>query len=942
MSPSPDVTGQRARSLAAKLSLPHQGFVLPRLRLRRSLDPVRLGGLISLVAGPGYGKTAFIVDLLSSSPGRTVYFSLDESDRDPVVFLRYLVSGLVEAFPALADAASALPGLRDTQTEVDPLDIAALVLDLLCIEAGTPTLVALDDFHAVDASPRLVETVRLLVHGLPPGWTMVISSRRPLGLGLDSIGLGGRLVSFTARDLRLTPSEVSAWAARNWGLSLQPTEARALWRATEGWPAALVLLGQRLLSRGDPVCVDDLERLLGSARDVRSYLESHILSGLGPLSAHVMLEAGLLRRVAFPRDGSFFSIGPEEAERRLEELARRGFLVAACGRRTYTIHPLVRAYAEQAAEAEGCGCDLLRSAGLHLEQVGEQQRAASLYLRGGYLKDAARPLRRLALSSLNMVLDYSEDEWLVSLPDEAGGPEEAWLLVTKARIFQRQSKYLEAGRLYEKAARSLSAAGDREGLLSVLLGCAFCLFNQGRWEESLDVMKRCRSLASSIQEKVEVLIVEGNVLLSLCRWDEAVEDWERALALAPAEGKEMFAQRIDLHRARLFFIMGQYRTARQWAEKALTRGLSRTSPGRAMALNAAASLAWQTGDYEHAAACAAGCRDLIRSRGYTFLEISNLLDQAAVAQGAWGYREAVALIRQAEQAAAQAGDTEGSFWAQDMFGDLCRRNRNAARALEHHRRALEIVETNRLAVSERVRALTAIGMDLAVLEKHREALTTLEDTARLARRWSLKGSLAPSLFYLAWLHALEGREHEASRAAVEAIRIADENDQLHFFTQEAKVATPVLALCERLGAGGFLSSRIVPRLPDNLRQYFKGLAAGGIYPCDVRLGPPQRRTVAEGAAWGPVPDPPEAGLVAGIESLTDREREILKLIALGMPNKTIAAKLYISEKTVKTHTNHLFRKLGVANRLQATLALQSYQRARRERAGRPKGCGAGR
>ena len=46
-----------------------------------------------------------------------------------------------------------------------------------------------------------------------------------------------------------------------------------------------------------------------------------------------------------------------------------------------------------------------------------------------------------------------------------------------------------------------------------------------------------------------------------------------------------------------------------------------------------------------------------------------------------------------------------------------------------------------------------------------------------------------------------------------------------------------------------------------------------------------------------------------------------------MPNKVIGARLFISEKTVKTHANHIFRKLGVSNRLQAALVFQSHQRA---------------
>ncbi len=92
--PPSELVDQRARAVAAKLSLPHQGFVLGRPRLRKSIEAVRGGGLVAVVAGPGCGKTAFMVDVLGSAKGRTVYFSLDEGDRDPVRFLTYLMAGL--------------------------------------------------------------------------------------------------------------------------------------------------------------------------------------------------------------------------------------------------------------------------------------------------------------------------------------------------------------------------------------------------------------------------------------------------------------------------------------------------------------------------------------------------------------------------------------------------------------------------------------------------------------------------------------------------------------------------------------------------------------------------------------------------------------------------------------------------------------------------------
>ena len=673
--------------------------------------------------------------------------------------------------------------------------------------------------------------------------------------------------------------------------------------------------------------------MIARGRDLRAYLERDILAGLDPFPAQTMLTTALLPRVIFPRDETFLPGLPGQAEAVLEEFVSRGFLVTRTGRRSYTIHPLVRGFAEREASLSDKETALISRAAEHLERAGEHRHAASLHLRAGNLDDAARLLRSLALSTLNAAVNFTRDDWLDLIP-EGVSPDNLrspWLMVARARMLQQQTEYAEAGELYERAARLLATSGDREGLLPVLLGSAFCLFNQGLWDECLGVMKRCRSLARSPLEKAEVLVAEGNVLVSLCRWDEAVEDWERALALAPPAGRAALTQRVHFHRSRLFYSLGQYRLAKTWVEKTIDPGSDRVTPAYAMGLNGAAILACLTGDYDRAGRYADECLRLVRTRGYTFVEISSILNQAGVALGRWDYRGAMARIREAQALAAKAGDSEESFWAEDMLGDLCRRNRNAQRALEHHRVALDIVDKNRLAVFEQVRALAAAGMDLVILGRDAEARASLEETVRISRRWGFKSSLAPSLFYLGWLYALAGREHEAARSLGEAMRIAEEHDHIHFFSQEAKVAVPILALCDRFEAGSFVRSKIVPRLPERLQTYFYQLAEGRTYPTDVPLGPPRRSGLAAQAPAPVANDQLSLAALEGIESLTEREREILKMIALGLPNKVIGAKLFISEKTVKTHANHVFRKLGVANRLQATLVFQSYQRARKTR-----------
>jgi len=932
-----DLEEQRARTIAAKLSLPHMGFVMGRARLRDLVEPVRGGGVISLVAGPGYGKTAFIVDLLSAAGGRTMYLSLEESDRDPIRFLTYLMAGLgmePSDGPAARSLAWPEPGIMDMAV----LDLTAETADFISRLAGQSTLVALDDLHLVESSPQVVAALESIIRGAPPGWTFLLSSRRPLPLRLDGVSLGGRVVRLQNRELRLTPREVAAWVLRNWSVQLDASEARALWRLTQGWPAALVLLGQRLLSRRGTMDRKDVVGVIERGRDLRTYLERDILSGLDGHAAQTMLTAALLPRVIFPRDEAFLPGPPGCAEAILEDLVARGFLVTRVGLRSYRVHPLVRAFAEREACQIDQASNLMGRAARHLEDTGEPREAATLYLRAGRYDEAGRPLRQLALSSLNAALNFTSDEWLELIPytGASGCAEGPWLLVTKARILQEQGQYAQAAEIYERAARYLAAAGDKEGLLPVLLGSAFCLFNQGFWDESLAVMKRCHVVARTAREKVEVLAVEGGILACLCRCDEAVEDWEKALALAPAEGREFLTRRVCIQRMRLHYSLGEHRLARSWADKALGEKDGRRSLQSALALNGAAVFACLMGDYEAASRAADECERLVCARGYSLVGASCVISQASIALGRWDYRRALAKIREAQAIAVKTGDVEVRFWAESLWGDLCRRTGNAQRALEHHQVALDLVDKNRLAVFERVYAMVSLGMDLALLGRRQEAQTSLEESARAARRSGLKSSLAPALFYLGWFHAQAGREHEAARSLAEAMRIAEEHGHLHFFSQEAKVALPALALCDRFGSGAFIRERVLPMLPDNLRRRFLELAEGRLYPTDEPLGIVGRRHSPVRAAAHADDDRSVPFGHEGMDTLTDREREILKMIALGMSNKSIGADLYITEKTVKTHANNVFRKLGVNSRVQATLVYQSYQRAcTRRPTGRP-------
>jgi DNA-binding NarL/FixJ family response regulator len=105
----------------------------------------------------------------------------------------------------------------------------------------------------------------------------------------------------------------------------------------------------------------------------------------------------------------------------------------------------------------------------------------------------------------------------------------------------------------------------------------------------------------------------------------------------------------------------------------------------------------------------------------------------------------------------------------------------------------------------------------------------------------------------------------------------------------------------------------------------EALEAGAIGYLLKDAEPAELITAIRSAARGESPLDPRAArtmlsaqrAAAPLESLTDREREVLGLVAEGLPNKQIARKLGISEKTVKAHLTSAFRTIGVDDRVQA-------------------------
>ena len=112
----------------------------------------------------------------------------------------------------------------------------------------------------------------------------------------------------------------------------------------------------------------------------------------------------------------------------------------------------------------------------------------------------------------------------------------------------------------------------------------------------------------------------------------------------------------------------------------------------------------------------------------------------------------------------------------------------------------------------------------------------------------------------------------------------------------------------RAGAAGFLL-KATP--PERLVAGIETVAAG-----DALLAPGLTRRLIEQHIAGPAP---VSGVPAPLQVLTEREREVLVLMARGRSNDEIAAELVVSEATVKTHVNRVLGKLGMRGRVQAVV-----------------------
>ena len=282
--------------LATLLALPRaDARLIERERLIAKLDGAAGFRVIHLRAPAGFGKSSLLASWVHTrcDPARRVaWVSLTETHNDPRSLLRYVVAALRTAAGAIGEATLTL-----LNSNV-PMNPAALVTTLINELGGLTADIhlVLDDCHHI-TNEQTLDTLRLLLEHAPATLRFVLTSREALGVPVGRLRQLGQLYEFSPRDLEFTADEVSRFAARE-QLDLGPPALATLARKTGGWAAGLRLAA--ISMRDEQAHETFIESLTGGHMAVAAFLREDVLVRQPPALQQFLLCSGLLDELTAP------------------------------------------------------------------------------------------------------------------------------------------------------------------------------------------------------------------------------------------------------------------------------------------------------------------------------------------------------------------------------------------------------------------------------------------------------------------------------------------------------------------------------------------------------------------------------------------------------------------------------------------------------------------
>jgi LuxR family maltose regulon positive regulatory protein len=917
----------------------HMPSVRPGLVLRPRLIERLNAGLqhkLTLISTPaGFGKTTLLSEWIQdrlTSPLHVAWVSLDEGDNDPTRFWSYFIAALQAAQAEVGEAA--LPMLQSSQQP--PIEAILTILINEMIERPGAFVLVLDDYHLIEVQP-IHNTLAFFLDHLPQSMHLVIAGRADPPLPLARLRGRDQLTELREADLRFTPDEAAAFLSQVMGLKLSAEDVAALAARTEGWVTGLQMAALSMQRRED--VAGFIAAFTGSHRYILDYLVEEVLYQQPEDVQTFLLQTAILDRLTGPlcdavtlarsRDLHPGQAGPGNSQEMLERLEANNLFIMPLDedRRWYRYHHLFAdLLRNQLGRIQpGLLPTLHRRASDWYEGNGLPAEAVGHALAAGDVERVARLVEGNAL----VMMDHGELttllKWLDALPDDLVRSRPwlcvfyAWTLVYTGRLdavevwLQDAEKSLDglAGRtevpvLPQGDALPGKARQDIEGHIAAIR--AYVAASREEISQAIEFAHQAIRLLPErdLMARSFAALVLGSGYRYSGDLVAASQALVEAIAISRAAGDSHLATLSSCNLAGQLIHQGQLRKAAATFRDllqpvSLTLPLSskeesrggvgvRRLPFTGLASTGLATVLREWNDLQSAERLAREGLELSKQWGQAEILMHGYVELARVLQARENKDEALDAIQMARQIARGLAslfiDTtaavEARLWLAQ--GDVAA----ASRWVQESGVSIdgELSFRHGLLYTTLARVLIAQG-------KQGEALGLLVRLLEVVEAAGAMGYAIENLALQAMALQAQGELDQALATLERALSLAEPEGYVRIFVDEG---APMAALLRKAAAGGFCPG-YVERLLAALESETKG----------------ERKTPS--SSLSPVIPGPESSPL--VEPLSEREIEVLRLIAAGRSNREIAEELFLAVGTVKKHINNIFGKLSVRKRTQA-------------------------
>ena len=895
--------------LAAKLYAPlSQPGVVPRPRLTEWLNE-GLHRKLTLISAPaGSGKTTLVGEWVAGVERPAAWLSLDEGDNDPTRFLTYLVAALQTVAPDIGESVLGVLG------SPQPPPTESLLTALLNETTTVPDdfVLVLDDYHFVDARAIDDALVFLLEH-LPPRMHLVIATREDPHLPLARLRARGQLTELRASDLRFTLSEAAEFLNSVMGLGLSAEDIAALESRTEGWIAGLQLAALSMRGRED--VAGFIRAFTGSHRFVLDYLVEEVLQRQPERIRSFLLQTSILDRLSGPLCDTL--TGGKDGRGMLEALERGNLFVFPLDdeRQWYRYHHLF--------------ADVLQ-ARLMEEQPGHapplHQRASGWYERNGSPTDAIRhalaaeDFERAAglveLAVLEMLGSSQETlyRWLMALPDEVVRARPV-LSVYYAFALHGRGGFEAADARLRDAERCLdtTAETDEQGEASsadmvVVDQVAFRslpgtiavarAYHAGALGEVLSASNHARRALELLPEDDHLWRGAAAALLGIAYWtlgdlEAAHRSFAEGVAHQQMAGNTRWEIASTYILADIRIAQGRLREAVRTYEQSLRIAEEHGELvwGTASLYVGLSELHRERDDLEAATELLMRSQELGEHFGLPETRYRWYVAMARIKEAQGDLDGALELLEEAERQYVESPDpdvrpiaalktqvwirqgrlTEALSWAREQ-GLSVRDDLSYLREFEHITLARVL-----LAEYKRERVDRSIHRSMVLLER---LLQAAEDGKRM-------GSVIEILVLHALAYEVQGDRPTALAPLKRALSLAAPEGYVRIFVDEG---LPMAGLLSEAAANGIMPGYTARLLAVLESEELKSEEGSHRLPTESVVGP-----------------------------LSQRELEVLQLVAQGLSNREISQRLFLTLSTIKGHNRIIFSKLMVQRRTEAVV-----------------------